>query len=333
MPADQAGAVLPAELAEGLHRKLDRLVLAVGEQREKCLGQPGQVPFGDDRLVAVCVPPAGVDGAVHGGRVECLHEGAWPVVDGFAGDRHVVGVHHPVDESDQHPAGHQVRLGGDHPVEEGEVGAVGGRGGGEVAGDRMVGEPTQEFDVVGGPRVLKTAHPQMAAGDPGEHRPRQFGLPAHHRPVATTASERVLGMPSACIASLTTYSRSIGPDRGQAVATAGERGAPGTLQVQVAKRAVGVDELAEQERPPVAQTGGEAAELVPGVGLRHRGGVVRDQVADQKRRPSAPRSQVGSRPSSAASGSFSASSRGSRTSAACQGRAISESSPANRPAG
>ena len=31
------------------------------------------------------------------------------------------------------------------------------------------------------------------------------------RPVATTASERVVGMPSACMASLTTYSRSIGP--------------------------------------------------------------------------------------------------------------------------
>ena len=31
------------------------------------------------------------------------------------------------------------------------------------------------------------------------------------RPVATTARERVVGMPRACIASLTTYSRSIGP--------------------------------------------------------------------------------------------------------------------------
>ncbi len=36
-------------------------------------------------------------------------------------------------------------------------------------------------------------------------------VPDDARPVATTASDRVVGMPSACMASLTTYSRSIGP--------------------------------------------------------------------------------------------------------------------------
>ena len=42
-------------------------------------------------------------------------------------------------------------------------------------------------------------------------------------PVVTAASERVVGMPSAAIASLTMYSRSTGPERRAAVAAARER--------------------------------------------------------------------------------------------------------------
>jgi len=72
------------------------------------------------------------------------------------------------------------------------------------------------------------------------------------------------------------------PDRGQPVAAARERGAPGAFQVQVAQPAVGVDELAQQERTPVAEAWGVAAELVPGVRLRHRCGSARDEVADQQ---------------------------------------------------
>ncbi len=45
--------------------------------------------------------------------------------------------------------------------------------------------------------------------------------------------------------------------------------------------AVGVDDLAEQEGAPVAETRGVPAELVPGVGLRHRCGAARQKVADQ----------------------------------------------------
>ena len=43
--------------------------------------------------------------------------------------------------------------------------------------------------------------------------------------------------------------------------------------MQVAQASVGADELAEQQRPAVAETGGVAAELVAGVGLRDRGRV------------------------------------------------------------
>ena len=64
-------------------------------------------------LVAVGVAAPLVDGAEHRGRVEHVHERARAVVDGLAGDRHVVGVHHAVHEPDEHPAGHQLGLRGD----------------------------------------------------------------------------------------------------------------------------------------------------------------------------------------------------------------------------
>ena len=71
-------------------------------------------------------------------------------------------------------------------------------------------------------------------------------------------------------------------DRGQTVTAAGERGAPGALEVQVARLTVGVDEFAEQQRPPVAETRGIGAELMPGVGLGDRGGAAGNEVADQQ---------------------------------------------------
>ena len=180
-----------------------------GQQR---LGEAGEVPLRDHRLVAVGVAAAGVDRAVDGGRVEGVHERARPVVDGLAGDRHVVGVHHAVDEADQHPLRDQRRLGGDDRLEEREVRVLGVGGLGVVPGDRVVGEPAQQVGVAGGAGVLEAADPQVAARDPGQHgarAARSRAAPGGRSP--TTASERVVGMPRACMASLTTYSRSIGP--------------------------------------------------------------------------------------------------------------------------
>jgi hypothetical protein len=39
------------------------------------------------------------------------------------------------------------------------------------------------------------------------------------------------------------------------------------------------------QRAPVTQQRGEAAELMPSVGLRYRSGLARDQVADQQAQP------------------------------------------------
>ena len=124
MPADQAASY------RGRNPPSDSTASAIAcswsscEQREQRLGEPREVPLGDDRLVAVGVAPGLVDRAVDRRRVEGVHEGARAVVDGLARDRHVVGVHHPVDEADQHPPGDQRRLRGHDRLEQREVRAA-----------------------------------------------------------------------------------------------------------------------------------------------------------------------------------------------------------------
>jgi hypothetical protein len=76
------------------------------------------------------------------------------------------------------------------------------------------------IDVSRGRGVLEAPHAQLAAGDPGdpgEHGSRQQGLATQDSTVATTARERVVGMPRACIAALTDdVLAQPGTDRGEA---------------------------------------------------------------------------------------------------------------------
>jgi hypothetical protein len=161
-------------------------------------------------------------------------------------------------------------LRGDHALEQREVGVVGRRRVRVVPGDRVVGEPAQQVDVAGGARVLEAADAQVAAGHPGEDRPRLHRLAAH-RPAGRDHGERARRRDAQGVHRLADHVLAQHrADHRQAVAATGERRAAGPLQVQVAQRAVPAGDLAEQERPPVAEPRVEAAELVAGVGLRHR---------------------------------------------------------------
>ena len=283
MPARPRGFVLDAEPPQRLGRERDGLVLIVVEQRQQRLGEPGQVPGRDRGLVAVGVAAAVVDRAEHGGRVEGVHERARTVVDGLAGDRHVVGVHHAVDEPDEHPLRDQRGLRGDHPVEEREVRVV--RPPRRPGSD---GRSRSRPAGAAGPRSRRPPRTGTSRPAGGWRRrgraPRRAaacrGRPA--RPSPTTASARVVGMPSACIASLMTYSRSIGPTAAMPSPPRENGVRTRALQVQVATGAVRVDELAEQQRPTVAEPRAEPAELVTGVRLGHRGGAVGHDVAEQE---------------------------------------------------
>ena len=266
-----------------------------------------------------------VDRAVDRGRVEGLHERARPVVDGLAGDRHVVGVHDPVDEPDEHPPGHQRRLGGDHRLEQREVRALGLRGAGVVPGDRVVGEAAQQVDVAGGRgRTGSCPTRRWLLGDPGEHGARQQGLAAHRAPGRHHGEGAGRGDAEGVHRLADDVLAQHRADRGQAVAAARERRAPGALEVQVAQRG----RRRRRARRAAARARRRGAGRSRRTGARRRPappGWRRSGTAvpTSRRTPSGLRSQAGSRPSSAASGSLSTSSRGSGASSACQGTASS----------
>ena len=181
-----------------------------------------------------------------------------------------------------------------------------------VAGDRVVGEAAQQVEVAVRGGVLERADAQVAARPPGPAPRPGSSVVAGDRLAGGDDGERPRGRDAERVHRLADHVLAQHrPDRGLAVAAAGERRAARALQVEVAPAPVGVDELAEQQRPAVAEPRRVAAELVAGVGLRDRRGAVGDAWC----RPAAPtpsgvRSPSGSRPSSTASGSLSASSRG-----------------------
>ena len=190
-----------------------------------------------------------------------------------------------MDEPDEHPLRHQLCLCGDDGLEQVEVRALGVARAGMVAFDRMIGQAPQQLPVAARRRVLEAADPQVTFGDPGQHGPGQHGV-ALHRPAGGHHGQRAGGRDAQRVHGLAHHvlaqHRS---DRGQSVAAAGERGASGTLEVDVAQPPGGVGDLAEQQCAAVAEARDVAAELVARVGLRDRDRAGRHVVADQETQP------------------------------------------------
>jgi hypothetical protein len=154
---------------------------------------------------------------------------------------------------------------------------------GVVAGDRVVGELAQLRRLAARGEELEGAHAQVAGGHARQHGAGQRPLAAPGSPVATAASARVVGMPSACIASPIRYLAQHRAPARLAVAAARERRAARALEGDVAAPALAVDHLAQQQRAAVAQLRREAAELVAGVGLGDRLGAGGHAVAGEQR--------------------------------------------------
>ncbi len=100
---------------------LDRYVDVRIDQRQQRFGQPCEVPLQDRRLIAIGVAATTIDEAVDGGWIVVIHEGAGPEIDRLAGDRHVVRVHHAVDEAELHPARDERALPIGHRLQQPQV--------------------------------------------------------------------------------------------------------------------------------------------------------------------------------------------------------------------
>ncbi len=219
-------------------RQLDRPVGVGVEQRQHRLGETGEIPGDDRRLVAVGVPATVVDRTEDRCRVVGVHECTRPVVDGLAGDRRVVGVHHAVDEPDRHPLGDEGGLTGHHEVVQRQRRELGLCGLGDVASDRIAGERAQQVDVARGRGVLEGADTQVARRHPGEHRTRHVGVSAVHLPDDRLAGgdhrEGPRRRDPQCMHRLAhQVLAQHRPHGGPAVPAPGERGAARSLEVQV----------------------------------------------------------------------------------------------------
>ena len=172
--------------------------------------QPGKVPLRNARLVAVGVAAGAINGAEDRCRVISVHEGAGAVVDGFTRDRHVVGVHDAMNETYQKPLRDEVRLAGYDLFEKSAVRVRRASRFRVMAGNHVVGEVPDRIHVCADREELKCADADMAGGDAGQDGARLRQVTADALGGRDTASDRVVGMPSATIASLTMYSRRTG---------------------------------------------------------------------------------------------------------------------------
>ena len=131
----------------------------------------------DGGLVAVAVAALMIDRAEDSIRIIGVHEGAGAVVDRLAGNGHVVGVHHTVDEAHRLPLRHQGDLACDDPAQHQPVGVelrVCSGFGADVRKmpfDGVVGKRLQCGDVAQGCGILEGGDPDMALGGSGQHGP------------------------------------------------------------------------------------------------------------------------------------------------------------------
>ena len=150
-----------------------------------------------------------------------------------------------------------------------------------VARERVGGERDQRLAVVARGEELERADAEVARGHAREDRAGQRLL-ADDELAGRRDGERARGGDAErrhrLADEVLAQHRA---ERGASVAAARERRASGALELDVASPPVGADDLAEQDRPPVAELRDEPAELMAGVRERERLRACRDLVADE----------------------------------------------------
>ena len=226
-----------------------------------------------------------VDRAEHLRWIVCLQKGAGTVIDGLAGDGSVIRIHHAVDEAEQHPLCDQSRLPRDHPIQQSQVGLLCQCGLRIVPGDRIVRQLACPFGIALRCEILEGSHAEVACCYPGEHSPRQNCFAQYSfsggdcgQGARSRNTQRRHGLAHQVLA----QNRA---QRGSAVPTARERGAAGTLKLDIVAHAIASYDLAQQVSSAVTELRHKMAELVPGIGHGEWLGAHRHQVAGQDRHP------------------------------------------------
>ena len=273
--------------AEDRHQLFNRLLLLVLHQRQQALRQSRQIPLGNGRLLGICVPPAMVDRTEHRVGVIDINKGAGAIVNRLARHRHVVGVHHTMNEADEHPAGNQAGLPLDHLLKEGQGRLLSLLQVRSMPGDCVVEQGSEQVGSSEGCGILKGANPNVAGGHPGENRTGQRPVAAHAFPGRcyrqTAGGGNAEGMHAFADDVLPQHRAEYGP----AIATPGIPGSARAFELNVVPQACWRQLLTQQDRPPVTEVC-EVAKLMARIRLGDRIGPGGQFVAHKDRRPRFP---------------------------------------------
>ena len=99
----------------GIHAQL-RL-----DERQQGFRETLQVPHHDRTLAAERIASLLVNRAKPRVRIKRIHERARPIINGLAGNRGVIRIHHPMHKPHVHPLRNQLRLPDAHPAEQPHV--------------------------------------------------------------------------------------------------------------------------------------------------------------------------------------------------------------------
>ena len=228
--------------------------------------QPRKVPPRQNRLVAIGITPPMIDRGKHRPQIIGIQKGAGAIIDGFPRQGAIVGVHHPMHETNRHPLRDQLGLAFDHPVQKGKVTIRPAHKGGVMAIDRVIGQPLQPRDIAARIEELERPHPDMAGGHARQNRPR-------FHPLAIDALARGGGGQGAGRGDAKRAHRLahqvFAQDRAKprlAIAAARKGRGARPFQMDVKTPPGWVQHLAQQKRAAIAQLRGKAAELMPGIG-------------------------------------------------------------------
>ena len=255
-------------VAERGQRVLDQPggLFTIAHQNGQAFAQTRQIPLGDAGLVGIGVAALGIDGGENRPGVIGLHEGAWAVINGLAGDGHIVGVHDTVDKADESPLRDQLGL----PLYDGRKQSYGGMRRvpnlGVMAGNDMVGQQAQRFDLATRREILEGADADMARRHTRQHAPGNGALPidplarGHRRERARCGNaQREHGLADDIFAQHWSKGRT-------PIAPAGERRHARAFQLDVPTLPGRGQNLSQQDRPTIAKLGIEMTELMPGIG-------------------------------------------------------------------
>ena len=175
-----------------------------------------------------------------------------------------------MNEAQQHPLRHQPSLPRDHALQKGAVGPCRRCGVGIVASDCIVRKGLQTVHIATGCKKLEGADAQMACRHPRQHRTRLHRI-AVYGFTGGDGGQRTRGRHTHRRHSLAqNVFPKHRPQRGTAVAAAGERRRAGTLQLHIEPKTAAVYHFSQHPGTPVAKLRYKVAELMAGVGLRQR---------------------------------------------------------------